>query len=174
MFHLKRPTGDTAEKLRWIAVPTAIFSSLAAGLWLFVHAPARIPDQHDPQCLKFKKMLDYSSDTAWKIFGRFDKEATDYDENKVPNEADYNDWAITMQRHAAEITGKSDLARHAVVLSNDARQVYALFLAARSDRSPTVEQSHLGWMSDYNRISHDFDNAAAAFAFDCPGMKLVT
>jgi len=49
-------------------------------------------------------------------------------------------------------------------------KVLALFAAARSNRAPIVEESRAGWMSDYNRIRHDFDNAAAAFAFDCPAM----
>ena len=117
-------------------------------------------------------MLDDSSDKAFKIFGGFDKQAKNYDEDNVPNENDYKDWASTMQRYAAEVTGKSDLSRHVAILGNDAQQVDALFLAARSEASPTVEDSRVGWISDYNRISHDFDNAAAAFAFDCPGMKL--
>ena len=138
-----------------------VILAVIAGLWVFLHAPARLHDQRDPDCQKFKDMMGHSKHTTDKIRLEY-----------VPNADDLKKWASTMQRDAAQITGESELAQQASILANDSKELDKLFLEAQSDGSPDVEDSRPGWMTNYNRISADVTIALAAFKFHCPGMEV--
>lgn len=172
MFHSSQPKTLADRRIRCIAALALTLQTVSAGVWISLQKPARMPDQRDLNCQKFKDMMNYSANFAEATRRRFDKELAGYDEKKLPDEREFAEWSSGMRQKAASITGSDELAALASGLAKETQEVHNLFLEAGSDTSPDVEESRPTWVDAYNRISVDFNIALDVFEVDCRGMTL--